>query len=171
MARVVQSEIFQNKRATVRGFPLFSSQPVGTDTPVPFAQFCFDRRMGPVIFPPFPLFVFERWSSAVACFLSYLFVQNGIFACASDARTLAGFSSNTSRFLCQKQNKNFVMAHQPSEKFPKKTVSEFLDSFQGLDGDRRTVRAMRSQTRLCGWKTFPFDPECFQNFLPEILSK
>ena len=32
-------------------------------------------------------------------------------------------------------------------------------------------QAMRLQTRLYGWKTFPFDPECFWNFQPEILSR
>ena len=32
-------------------------------------------------------------------------------------------------------------------------------------------QAMRLQTRLYGWKTSPFDPECFWNFQPEILPR
>ena len=33
------------------------------------------------------------------------------------------------------------------------------------------MQAMRLQTKLYGWKAFPFDQECFWNFQPEILPK
>ena len=33
------------------------------------------------------------------------------------------------------------------------------------------MQAMRLQTKLYGWKAFPFDWECSWNFQPEILRK
>ena len=57
-----------------RSIPLFLSQPVGTDIPVPFAQFCFDRRMGPVIYPaicPWTLFTHTRSFSFFFLFLPF----------------------------------------------------------------------------------------------------
>lgn len=89
-----------------RGIPLFLSKPVRTDIPVPFVQFCFDRRMGTVIFPTICC-PFTHSRSFSFSFFSYLFVQNGICACTSDAKALGGFSRNTSRFLWQKQKPEF----------------------------------------------------------------
>ena len=47
MERVVRPEIFWNTRTTFRGIPLFPFQPVGTEVPVPCAQFCVGRRLAP----------------------------------------------------------------------------------------------------------------------------
>ena len=95
------------KRTTFRGILRFSLQPVGIKIPIPFAQFCFGRRLAlKNHFPPFPMFAVGRCSRAVAPFLFiplYLIVQNNICArCKSDARTLWGFSrKNTCFFLAK----------------------------------------------------------------------
>ena len=62
------------------------------------------------------------------------------------------------------KSQNFVMAHQPKEKFPppqKKTKNK----------NEQRMNENEMQTRLCALKTFPLDAECFRNFLPEMLSK
>lgn len=49
---------------------------------------------------------------------------------------------------------------------PKKIPKSGQHSLQASDGDGRIVHA-----RLFGWKAFPFGPECFRSFRPEILPK
>lgn len=94
------------KQTTFRGILRFSLQPVGTEIPIPFAQFCFGRRLAlKKHFPPFPMFAVGRCSRAVALFLfiPYLIVQNNICArCKSAGRTLCGFSRKTSCFFLAK---------------------------------------------------------------------
>ena len=75
MKRVVRPEIFRNKRTTLRAIPLFPFQPAGTEIPVPFAQFSFDRRLAPGLFSAFSNVCW--WALITGCrsfsfhFLSY----------------------------------------------------------------------------------------------------
>ena len=79
MERVVRPEIFWNTRTTFRGIPLFPFQPVGTEVPVPCAQFCVGRRLAPRNFPPFSMFVGERCSRAVGVFLFISYLRQSSF--------------------------------------------------------------------------------------------
>ena len=75
MKRLVRPEIFRNKRTTLRAIPLSPFQPVGTEIPVPFAQFSFGRRLAPGLFSAFSSV--WRWALITGCrsfsfhFLSY----------------------------------------------------------------------------------------------------
>ena len=166
ISSAVRREIFRNKWATIPRCSLFLSQPVGTDIPVPFVQFCFDRRIGPLIFPAICRRTLFTHSRSFSFFLnSYLFVQNGICACTSDAKALGRFSRNTSRFLWQKQKPEFRYGTSTKREIPpppqKKTKNK----------NEQRMNENEMQTRLCALKTFPLDAECFRNFLPEMLSK
>ena len=119
ISSAVRREIFRNKWATIPRCSLFLSQPVGTDIPVPFVQFCFDRRIGPLIFPAICRRTLFTHSRSFSFFLnSYLFVQNGICACTSDAKALGRFSRNTSRFLWQKQKPEFRYGTSTKREIP-----------------------------------------------------
>ena len=89
--------------------------------------------MGPVIFPAICRWTLFTHTRSFFFLFLYLFVQNGICACTSDAKALGWFSRNTSRFLWQKQKPEFrygtstkreISPLSPPPK--KKTVSEWM---------------------------------------------
>ena len=87
----------------------------------------------------------------------YLFVQNGICACTSDAKALGGFSRNTSRFLWQKQKPEFRYGTSTKREIPPPPTPPKKKNCQRMYENEM-------QTRLCALKTFPLDAECFRNF-------
>ena len=158
ISNAVRREIYRNKWATIPRCSLFLSQPVGTDIPVPFVQFCFDRRIGPLIFPAICRRTLFTHSRSFSFFLnSYLFVQNGICACTSDAKALGRFSRNTSRFLRQKQKPEFRYGTSTKREIPPPPPKKKKKNEQRMNENEM-------QTRLCALKTFPLDAECFRNF-------
>ena len=82
MERAVRPEIFRNKRTTFQGIPhaIFPFHLAGTEIPVPFAHFCFCRRLAPGSWNFFRHF--QRLSVSVVhgqlqffLFISYRIVQ------------------------------------------------------------------------------------------------
>lgn len=147
MQRAVRPDIFRNRWATFRGILLFPSQSVGTDIPVPFAQFYFDQRMGPVIFPAicrWTLFTNNHFFS-LFLFLSFRskWHLRMYFRCKSAGRIS---TRNTSRFLWQKQKQEFRYGTSARREISKKKHCQQMNENE-------------MQTSLCGWKTFTFDAD------------
>ena len=116
--------------------------------PLPFAQFCVGRRLE--FFPPFPMFAGERCSRAVAVFLFPLLLSFRMESVENSSLKSVLMSSNKTATNCCYCHSDWKLL-------------SLLDFW--------FTRAMRLQTRLCGWKAFPSNPECFRNFQPEVLPK
>ena len=140
--RAVRPGIFRNNRTTFRGpsevfhFHLRNSVSAG------------GWRLEFV--PPFPMFVGERCSRAVAFFLFLLLLSFRMESVENSSLKSVLMSSNKTATNCCYCHSDWKLL-------------SLLDFW--------FTRAMRLQTRLCGWKAFPSNPECFRNFQPEVLPK
>ena len=99
-------------------------------------------------FLPFPLFAGERCSRAVAVFLFTLILLLKTASVENSPLKSVLISSNKTATNCCYCHSHWKLL-------------SLLDFW--------FTQAIRTQTRLHGWKAFPSDPECFRNFQPEVF--